>query len=547
LVWSWPLIYRCDATLNQASHFSCNYLCLIASALACRDPLLPPQLFPIAITSSLDMTSASSSLLPSLVLFLVLLFARSSPALSASVVARLPGYPGPLPFYMETGYVTVDEVNGAELFYYFTASEGDPSQDPLLLWLTGGDRCSVFSGLAFELGPVKFVISEYNGSIPTLTYNPYSWTKVSSIIFVDSPVGAGFSFSRDDEGYDIDDTAASMQVHKFLVKWFIDHPQYLPNPLYIAGDSYAGIYVPLVAQAISQDNEAGLQPHLNLKGYILGNPATGEKIDRNSRIPYAHGMGIISDEMFESTERNCDGQDYRYPTTTLCSKSLDAVKKFFSEIMKPYILDPKCAFVSPKPEATVADRRTMEESDIKLLKPPPLPPLYCRTYAYVLSYYWANNKVTREALHIKKGTKEEWRRCNEDLPFRKEVKSTIKYHANLTRRGYRALVYSGDHDLVVPFLGTMAWIKSLNYSIVDDWRSWHVDSQVAGYTMTYVNNLTFATVKNGGHTAPEYRPKECLAMIRSTPLSFIFLSCSSLQNLVWAFLQTHSVQAIREG
>lgn len=52
--------------------------------------------------------------------------------------------------------------------------------------------------------------------------------------------------------------------------------------------------------------------------------------------------------------------------------------QFFSEIMKPYILDPKCAFVSPKPEATVADRRTMEESDIKLLKPPPLPPLYCR-------------------------------------------------------------------------------------------------------------------------------------------------------------------------
>ncbi|THU62529.1 hypothetical protein C4D60_Mb01t06100 [Musa balbisiana] len=98
------------------------------------------------------MTSASSSLLPSLVLFLVLLFARSSPALSASVVDHLPGYQGPLPFYMETGYVTVDEVNGAELFYYFTASEGDPSQDPLLLWLTGGDRCSVFSSLAFELG-----------------------------------------------------------------------------------------------------------------------------------------------------------------------------------------------------------------------------------------------------------------------------------------------------------------------------------------------------------------------------------------------------------
>ncbi|URD77015.1 serine carboxypeptidase-like [Musa troglodytarum] len=81
-----------------------------------------------------------------LVLFLLLRSVFS--ALSASVVAHLPGCQGPPSIWRQGWYVTVDEVNGAELFYYFTASEGDPSQDPLLLWLTGGDRCSVFSGLA---------------------------------------------------------------------------------------------------------------------------------------------------------------------------------------------------------------------------------------------------------------------------------------------------------------------------------------------------------------------------------------------------------------
>lgn len=39
---------------------------------------------------------------------------------------------------------------------------------------------------------------------------------------------------------------------------------------------------------------------------------------------------------------------------------------------------------------------------------------------------------------------------------------------------------SGDHDMVVPFLGTQAWIRSLNYSILDDWRPWIVDWQIAG-------------------------------------------------------------------
>jgi len=41
---------------------------------------------------------------------------------------------------------------------------------------------------------------------------------------------------------------------------------------------------------------------------------------------------------------------------------------------------------------------------------------------------------------------------------------------------------SGDHDMTIPFLATQAWIRSLNYSIVDDWRQWHTNDQVAGYS-----------------------------------------------------------------
>jgi carboxypeptidase C (cathepsin A) len=50
----------------------------------------------------------------------------------------------------------VDEVNGGKLFYYFIESEGNPSEDPLVLWLTGGNRCSALSGLIFEIGTMRF-------------------------------------------------------------------------------------------------------------------------------------------------------------------------------------------------------------------------------------------------------------------------------------------------------------------------------------------------------------------------------------------------------
>ena len=72
----------------------------------------------------------------------------------------------------------VEEETGAELFYYFVESERSPGTDPVLVWLTGGPRCSAFSGLAYEIGPVKFVLEPYDGTLPRLRYNQNSWTKV---------------------------------------------------------------------------------------------------------------------------------------------------------------------------------------------------------------------------------------------------------------------------------------------------------------------------------------------------------------------------------
>ncbi|RYR47713.1 hypothetical protein Ahy_A07g033665 [Arachis hypogaea] len=90
--------------------------------------------------------------------------------------------------------------------------------------------------------------------------------------------------------------------------------------------------------------------------------------------------------------------------------------------------------------------------------------------------------------------------------------------------------YSG---ILIPIIAheiLKAWIRSLNYSIVDDWRPWYTNGQVAGYTRTYSNAMTFAT--GGGHTAPEYKLEECLHMS-----NYIEEFNGSLPNLV---LRPHS-------
>ncbi|KAF7017869.1 hypothetical protein CFC21_031226 [Triticum aestivum] len=422
--------------------------------------------------------------------------ALAGAASSSKVVTSLPGFQAPLPFHLETGYVEVDEDNGTELFYYFVESEAGGENAPFLLWLTGGDHCSVLSGLAFEIGPFKFVVEPYNGTIPSLEINPNSWTKVAHILFVDSPAGAGFSFSKQPKGYHVGEVSTSLQLHDFLIKWIRDHPKFLSSPLYIGGDSYAGKIVPFIAQKISQGNEVGRRPLLNLKGYLLGNPATGERIDESSKVPFAHGFGIISDQLYE----------------------------LLSEVMLPHILWDKCVYSSAGPHAETDDsagagRKILSEeaAGIKMgkrLKHPPVrPPLDCINYAHYLSYFWANDERTRDALGVKEGTVDEWVRCQDGgVPYTRDIVSTIKYHRNVTANGYRALVYSGDHDSVVPHLGTQAWVRSLGFPIVDEWRAWHLHGQSAGFTVSYTNNMTFATVKGAGHTAPEYEPEKCFAM-----------------------------------
>jgi hypothetical protein len=115
---------------------------------------------------------------------------------------------------------------------------------------------------------------------------------------------------------------------------------------------------------------------------------------------------------------------------------------------------------------------------------------------YWLSEYWMNDKSVRNALHMRNGTVKDWKRCDVDVPFTITMYDSWQYHLNLSKKGYRSLIYSGDHDMLVPFTSTQVWIKKLNYSIVDDWRSWGInDEQVFGYTRTYSNKMTFATVK----------------------------------------------------
>lgn len=446
--------------------------------------------------------------LPILILIVAFEIICLQPALAGLSVKYLPGFERPLPFQLETGYIGVGEADEVQLFYYFIKSQSNPKVDPLIYWFTGGPGCSPLSGIFFEFGPITLDTRAYNGSLPTLSLNPHAYTKVASMIFVDLPVGTGFSYATTQKANYSDDLQSANHAYEFLRKWLIEHQEYLNNPFYVAGDSYSGITVPIVTQVISNGIDRGIKPWINLKGYILGNPLTFAGQDYY-RIPFAHGMGLIPDELYKSLVTNCEEESiHNGPTNPLCSRDMHTFNWLTKDIYQYNILESPCELVSND------SRRWLTENVLKLKNSAIYPQVKCRKEWHDLSLIWANDNNVRDALHVRKKTIGAWEECRRNLSFGTIINNTIPYHANLSRNGFRSLIYSGDHDLVVPFISTQVWIKSLNYSIIDDWKPWIVDGQVAGYTRSYSNQMTFVTVKGAGHTTPEYKPVESLAMLK---------------------------------
>jgi serine carboxypeptidase-like clade 1 len=451
-------------------------------------------------------------------------------------ITSVPGYTGSLPSDHYGGYVNIGETGGKYLYYYFVTSERNATTDPLVLWLNGGPGCSSFDGFVYEHGPFNFEAGE-NGSLPNLQLNPYSWSKVSNIIYLDSPCGVGYSYSENDSDYDTGDLKTASDTHTFLLKWLEEYPEFISNPFYISGESYAGIYIPTLASEVVKGIEAGVKPVLNFKGYTIGNGVTDTQFDGNALVPFAHGMGLISDDQYQEAFDACKGNYYDVEDD-VCESKLAAINEAVSRINIYDILEP-CYHETEMQEVlgskenlpesfkllghtnrTLPVRRRMFGRAWPLRAPvrdgnvPTWPNLLGDVPCTDMSVatVWCNEESVRKALHTQ--TEEitgKWELCSDRINFDHDSGSMIDYHKNLTSKGYRALIYSGDHDMCVPFTGSEAWTRSLGYAIIDQWRPWIVDDQVAGYTQGYDYNLTFATVKGSGHTVPEYKPKESLS------------------------------------
>src|SRR5699024_4358649 len=118
------------------------------------------------------------------------------PGQADQVTLPLPDVHFPLHFRHYSGYL--DATNGTRLHYWFFESTSPTSdRDPVTLWLNGGPGQSSLIGAFSEIGPILLAL---NG---TMVKNPHAWSSVSNLLFLESPVGVGFSYSSSNSSYQV--------------------------------------------------------------------------------------------------------------------------------------------------------------------------------------------------------------------------------------------------------------------------------------------------------------------------------------------------------
>ncbi|KAI3835022.1 hypothetical protein MKX03_007315 [Papaver bracteatum] len=425
------------------------------------------------------------------------------------LVVNLPGQPK-VDFRQFAGYIDVDIKTGKSLFYYYVEAQGDASKKPLTLWLNGGPGCSSMGGGAFtELGPFF-----PRGDGRALRRNPKSWNKASNLLFVESPAGVGWSYSNTTSDYTTGDAATARDMHLFLMGWFEKFPELKSRDLYLTGESYAGHYIPQLANALLDHNKYSSDFKFNIKGLAIGNPLLNLDKDVPATYEYFWSHGMISDEVGLTIMNECSFDDYTFDSPHNVSKSCISAIGEANAIVGNYIDNYDVILDVCYP--------SLVEQELRLRK---MATKISVGVDVCMSYerrYYFNLPEVQHALHANRtGLNYSWSMCSSILNYSDTdgnidilpiLKRIIQHHIPVW-------IFSGDQDSVVPLLGSRTLVRELaqdlNFKITLPYSAWFHKKQVGGWVTEYGNLLTFATVRGASHMVPYAQPSRALHLFSS--------------------------------
>jgi serine carboxypeptidase-like clade IV len=411
---------------------------------------------------------------------------------------------GPSNVTQHSGYITVKgtESDGAHLFYWFFGSRSkQPEKDPLVIWLTGGPGCSSMLAIFVENGPYKITTDE------KLELNPYSWNENANVIWVDQPVGTGYSYTDSDKWLVTNEVEVAQDLWVFMQEFLKLYPAYQKNDFFVTGESYAGHYVPALGYRIFQGNKAKQGIPVNLKGIAIGNGWVDPYKQYPGYAEFAKMNGLINEVEYAGDKAACEA------CLALIDLDLWPVAFYECSIYMEAVLLEMGAHLGYDPNPY----------DYKI--PCKVEPL-CYDFSPVTK--WCNNAENRKALGVspKAG---EWESCNMEvhtLMLGDWIRNMEVHIPTLLANDVRVLVYSGMLDFICNWKGGEDWVTGMQWPgqngfNAQNYTTWHNAGKTAGFAKAY-KNLTFLKVADAGHMVPMNQVSNAFLLL------FFFFSCAML-------------------
>jgi len=289
-----------------------------------------------------------------------------------------------------------------------------------------------------------------------------------------------------------------------LKGWIKEFPEFAKRDFYITGESYAGVYVPILVREILNNPINGV----NLRGFAVGDGCIGTDVLCGASmgpwysIMFMHGHGQVSNDLYYTILDTCSKDSLVNGNLTPECQAL--VNEMFAEVggYYDYNLYDDCEgkeifnngklgeALNDYPCPGSAMDQWITRDDVKKALNVPLD-----------SYYFSgdngvgfNYTLTEQNL----------------LPF---------YYHVIRNTNLRVLVYNGDTDPGINSFVTqdiyVQYLGDVGVKQTQKWRPWTIDGKkrMGGYVIEYEGDFSYLTIRGSGHMVPEYKPEASFSFI----------------------------------
>ncbi|CEL52453.1 hypothetical protein RSOLAG1IB_00994 [Rhizoctonia solani AG-1 IB] len=391
--------------------------------------------------------------------------------------------------YQASGYA--DLTARQSMWFWFFAARNDPDTAPLALWLNGGPGSSSMIGLFQENGPCRMNEDEL-----TVSRNPYSWNEYANMLYIDQPIGAGYSY-----GQEIVESSkeAAVALWNMLQIFFSDpkFAKYASRDFAIWTESYGGHYGPAIsAHFLSQNNAIDAETitgiKINLKVLSIGNGLTDPYKQYPEFVTYALSNPYQRPLVSDSVVARANSSLYAQPDG--CLARIQRCNNGGSNT------DCSLAQVICNGQVLNALSGDYDVYDVRAKNPSPYP-------------YDPTALLQNATFMAQIGALSTWQSVSYDVYYNFAgngdwMRSSSPDLETVINAGVRTFILAGDADYICNYMGVEATVDGLQTKFSSEfrqqtWSNWTVAGHPAG---VYKNagTLSYLRVYEAGHEVPAY-------------------------------------------